>query len=220
MIKINEPLSVIISAFNEEKNLGSVLQVLEKINWIDEIIVVDDGSRDKTCEVARKYRVNLIKHPKNKGKGGAMASGIKAASNDLLLFLDADLIGLTEEHLLSILSPVVFTKEADLSLGVFGLDEIKTTNIMNKAFPSISGQRAIYKKHLPSLDQLEKQKFGVDYFITNAIPKNRRSIITLHNLSQVMKEEKYKNVMEGVKKRIKMYQEILKTMNELNKESD
>lgn len=219
MIKISEPISVIISAFNEEKNIGRVLKVLDKIDWIDEIIVVDDASSDKTGEVAKTYPVKYIRHPENQGKGGAMATGIRASKHDLLLFLDADLVGLQEEHLLLILSPICFTKEADLSLGVFGLDEIKTTNIMNKAFPSISGQRAIRKKFLPPIDQLALQRYGVDYFITNNVPKDRRTITTLHNLTQVMKEEKYKNVMEGVKKRIKMYQEILKTMKELNDES-
>jgi len=219
MIKINEPISIIISAFNEEKNIAKVLKVLEKVDWIDEIIVVDDASSDKTGEVAKKYSVKYLCHDKNQGKGGAMATGIKAAKHDVLLFLDADLVGLTEDHLLSILAPICFTREADLSLGVFGLDEMKTTNIMNKAFPSISGQRAIRKKYLPPIDQIATQRYGVDYFITNNVPKNRRTITTLHNLTQVMKEEKYKNVMEGVKKRIKMYQEILKTMKELNDES-
>lgn len=218
MIKIIEPISVIVSAYNEAKNIGRVLDVLKKIDWIDEIIVVDDGSADKTEKVVHKYPVELIRHKTNQGKGGAMATGIKAAKHELLLFLDADLVGLKEEHLLQILAPIVFTKEADLSLGVFGLDEIKTTNIMNKAFPSISGQRAIRKRYLPPVDEIATQRFGVDLFITNNVPKERRSITTLHNLTQVMKEEKYKNMMEGIKKRIQMYQEILKTMNEINKD--
>jgi len=218
MIKISQKISVIIPAFNEEKNLPRVLKVLEKIKWIDEIIVVDDCSEDKTASVAEGFGIKVISHKKNSGKGGAMATGAKAAKHELLLFLDADLTGLQEDHILKILAPICFTHEADLSLGVFGLEELKSTNLMNMAFPSISGQRAIFKSKLPSLEIIAKQRYGVDYFITKSIPKNRRAVITLPNLSQVIKEDKSENLVKGIQSRVKMYQEILKTMNSMKKD--
>ena len=218
MIKISEKVSVIIPAYNEAKNIGRVLDVLKNIDWLDEIIVVDDASGDKTSEAANKYQVKVIKHTKNQGKGGAMATGIKAAKYDLLLFLDADLIGLKEEHLLQILAPVVFLKKADLSLGVFSLDEFSGTNFANRAFPSITGQRAIRRKSLPDVDKIASKKYGVDLYITRYIAKSRRAVVKLKGLTQVIKEKKNDDIVAGLKSRFKMYKEILKLISDDSKE--
>lgn len=217
MIKINEPISVIIPAFNEAQNIGRVLKVLKEIDWIDEIIVVDDCSADKTFEVAKKFKVQVLKHQTNLGKGGAMATGVSAAKHDLLLFLDADLIGLSEDHLLSILSPIVFYKKADLSLGVFSLDDITGTNFANRVFPSITGQRAIRKGALPPLEKIAKTRYGVDIFISRHIPKPRRAVVKLKGLTQVIKEKKNDDIVAGLKSRFKMYKEILKLISDENK---
>lgn len=217
MIKINEPISVIIPAYNEAKNISRVLKELKEIKWIDEIIVVDDCSADKTSQVAKDFKVKVIKHKVNQGKGGAMATGVAAAKHDLLLFLDADLIGLTESHLLNILSPIVFYRQADLSLGVFSLDEITPTNFANRVFPSITGQRAIRKGTLPALEKIAKTRYGVDLFISRHVPKSRRAVVKLKGLTQVIKEQKNDDIVAGLKARFKMYKEILKLISDENK---
>ena len=92
-------LSIIIPAYNEEKTIGIVLDRLQKVNLSDlkkEIIVVDDGSRDKTVRVVREKQKNfkeviLIEKSSNGGKGTAVTTGIKNAKGDLLLIQDADL---------------------------------------------------------------------------------------------------------------------------------
>lgn len=95
-----EKLSLVIPAFNEEKRLTMTLPVL----WNEvcrlfpefEIIVVDDGSTDKTAEIVmdfskQKSGVRLIRYEKNRGKGYAVRTGVLAATGDLVLFSDADL---------------------------------------------------------------------------------------------------------------------------------
>ena len=92
-------LSVVIPAYNEENGIAEianrVLAVepslksagVEKL----ELLVVDDGSRDKTAEVASSIPgVSLIRHPKNKGYGAALKTGFSKASGELIGFLDAD----------------------------------------------------------------------------------------------------------------------------------
>lgn len=214
-MKFNRPISVIIPAFNEEKNIGRVLKALKNIDWIDEIIVVDDASTDKTYEAAQKIKMkNLIieKNHFNLGKGGALTKGIKKAHHNLLLFLDADLVNLKEEHLLKILAPIIFTREADLVLGVFGIKKLHqnaATKIANRALPSITGQRAIWRKNLPPLNKMAKSRYGVDYLITKSVPKNRRRIVKLEDLSQKIKEEKG-DLIKALTLRIKMYQQIFR----------
>lgn len=92
-------LSVVIPAFNEERGIaeiaGRVLSVgpdLKKAG-VDqlELLVVDDGSKDRTAEIASKIPgVNLIRHPRNKGYGAALKTGFSKACGELIGFLDAD----------------------------------------------------------------------------------------------------------------------------------
>ena len=90
-----EVLSVIVPAYNEEKGIEETLSelktVLSDTNQVYEIIVVDDGSTDNTANIAReKDFVKLIQHPQNKGYGAAIKTGIKNATNDLILIIDDD----------------------------------------------------------------------------------------------------------------------------------
>jgi glycosyltransferase involved in cell wall biosynthesis len=92
-------LSVVIPAYNEEKGITEIAcRVLSmapdlKNAGVDylELLIVDDGSKDRTAEVASKIAgVNLICHPKNKGYGAALKTGFSQARGELIGFLDAD----------------------------------------------------------------------------------------------------------------------------------
>lgn len=92
-------LSVVIPAYNEEDGIAEiahrVLAIrddLRKVNVTDlELIVVDDGSKDKTVEIANSIEgVRLIQHEQNKGYGGALKTGFSSARGELIGFLDAD----------------------------------------------------------------------------------------------------------------------------------
>ncbi len=215
MIKIDQPISVIICAYNEAKNIGRVLEVLNKIDWLDEIIVVDDCSIDNTAKIAKKYaRLKTIRHDTNQGKGGALATGIESAKHDLLMFLDADLLNLAEIHLKQMISPVLYTGEADMTLGVFGRGEISATNIANRIIPEISGQRVVWKHLLPDIKSIRDKRYGVDIFITHHLAEDKIVVVELNNLSQVTKEEKTKNIFQAMKNRVKMYKDIYKTLKE------
>ncbi len=92
-IKDEVPLkeaTIIIPAFNEEKTLGEVLKKVSKIPGSWEVLVVDDGSRDKTSEVAGKFNVRVIKHKENMGKGAAIRTAVKEARGKYIAIQDAD----------------------------------------------------------------------------------------------------------------------------------
>lgn len=99
MFEMKPKLSVIIPAYNEEKRIIPTLRAtkryLESRDYSYEVIVVNDGSTDKTAQVVAKAEQNwdelkLIDNKKNKGKGGVVKQGMMAAKGDWRLFMDAD----------------------------------------------------------------------------------------------------------------------------------
>ncbi|MEM2918380.1 MAG: glycosyltransferase family 2 protein [Candidatus Altiarchaeota archaeon] len=90
-------ISVILPAYNEEKNIRKAVEnaisALEKISKDYEVIVVDDGSKDKTGEIAnslKSEKVKVIHHEKNMGYASALKTGFKNAEKELIFFTDAD----------------------------------------------------------------------------------------------------------------------------------
>jgi len=84
-------LSVIIPAYNEAKIIGKVLSELEELSFVDEVIVVDDGSSDNTAQIAAEYpKVRVISHPYNMGNGAAIKTGARVASNEFIILMDGD----------------------------------------------------------------------------------------------------------------------------------
>lgn len=85
-----ETISIIIPAYNVEGSIGSVLEGLGA--WRDhaEIIVIDDGSTDRTAEIAERVGVRVVRHRVNKGYGAALKTGIRAARGDVIVMMDSD----------------------------------------------------------------------------------------------------------------------------------
>jgi len=83
-------LSIVIPAKNESIGLGRMLPRLIEVCPDAEIIVVNDGSTDATVEVAESYGVSICNHPYSKGNGSAIKTGARAATGDILVFMDGD----------------------------------------------------------------------------------------------------------------------------------
>lgn len=87
---IDEKVSIIIPAFNEEENIAQVITKLYQEYPSYEIIVIDDGSTDKTASIIENLPCTLIKHNKNKGYGASWKTGIQASTHDNIVFFDGD----------------------------------------------------------------------------------------------------------------------------------
>ena len=99
-------LSFVVPAYNEERRLGESLARLAEFaarqSYESEIIVVDDGSADRTAEIARGadaggVSLRVLQHERNRGKGAAVRTGALAAAGEQILYLDADLATSPEE---------------------------------------------------------------------------------------------------------------------------
>ena len=86
----SQKVSVVIPAYNEEAGLQTILPRLCQLTEVAEVIVVDDGSTDATSEVAAKAGARVLRQPYNKGCGASLKRGIREASNETIVIMDAD----------------------------------------------------------------------------------------------------------------------------------
>jgi glycosyltransferase involved in cell wall biosynthesis len=118
-------VAILIPAFNEEKNIEETLSGInnfdndfcKKKNINIDVIVIDDCSKDKTSSNAAKSGVNVIGLSQNRGKGGAIQEGLKHASGDIIVFLDADLKESSYE-VYKLIFPIL-NNEADVTIAKF-----------------------------------------------------------------------------------------------------
>lgn len=201
--------AVIIPAYNEEKTIGSIIAAVQEVPFIEEIIVVSDGSVDRTAEVARESGVKVIALRENMGKGGAMMVGLNSTDADVLLFLDADLIGLKPGHIVDLLLPVLDGR-AEMTVGIFEHGRL-ATDLAQFLAPYLSGQRAVKKDLFKQLSNLEVTRFGVEVALTRFAKSAGISVVEveLRDMTHVMKEEKL-GFVRGFLARIRMYWEIAK----------
>lgn len=127
----SKKISLVIPAYNEENRLPATLEkIIAYMNgkWNYEIIVVDDGSADRTVEVARQFSqkasLRCLSNGKNEGKGSAVRKGVMDAQGDLIFFTDADLSTPIEE----IDRFLVEIEQADI---VIGSREAQGAHILN-----------------------------------------------------------------------------------------
>ncbi len=203
-------VTAIIPAFNEEHNIGAVLDTLTVSPLINEIIVVSDGSEDNTVGVASAYEeVKVIELLNNRGKGGAVKVGLDNSDGNIIVILDADLIGLQEEHIEALLHPVL-SGSAEMATGVFEKGR-PVTDLAQKVAPFLSGQRALERQLLESISDIDLSRFGIEVALQRYVDENavKNELVQLTLLSHVMKEEKL-GLWKGVSARAKMYWEIIR----------
>src|SRR5687768_2353300 len=99
-------ISVIIPALNESATITSVVLYALSSPIVDEVIVVDDGSIDDTAELASLAGARVVTSTML-GKGASMEDGTREARNEIILFLDADLIGLEENAIEKMAAPLL-----------------------------------------------------------------------------------------------------------------
>jgi glycosyltransferase involved in cell wall biosynthesis len=185
-----------------------VLSALEETALLDDILVVDDGSSDGTLDALPSGNgVRAVRLPRNLGKGGAMWAGAQQTDADVLLFLDADLVGLRPQHLELMLQPVT-ADEADMCVGVFRGGRY-WTDMAQQIAPSISGQRAVRRESFLSVPEVQRARSGVEVALTHYARAYgwRVTWVTLSGITHVMKEEKL-GALRGFGARMGMYWEI------------
>jgi glycosyltransferase involved in cell wall biosynthesis len=164
---IDKPrISIVISVLNEESTVSDVVKTSLQCQMVDEVIVVNDGSTDHTAKKLEPFlshpKYSYIEFEQNKGKSYAMVAGVEASEGEIIVFVDADLLGFKEKHIEQLLNPLI-KGEADMVIGP--PVENKLDEKLNP-LQMLSGERAVFKKDiLPILEKMRTAKYGVETLI-------------------------------------------------------
>ncbi len=205
-------IAAVVPAYNERERIHKVLGALKDARRIDEIVVVSDGSTDGTFElVAADPEIKAIRLESNRGKGGAMREGALSTDADVVLFLDADLIGMDGPKVDALVTPVADDR-ADMAIGIFRGGR-RSTDLAQFVAPYISGQRAMRRETFLGIPKLEEVRSGVETAITKHFRAHRLRVerVPLSGCTHHMKEEKL-GFVRGFASRIRMYLDIGKIM--------
>lgn len=205
-------IAAVIPAYNEAQTIQAVVAATLAVPAISEVFVVSDGSTDETAALAREAGAQVIDLPENQGKAAAMRAGVMASTAEQILFLDADLTGLTPTHIDSLIGPVL-AGEADMVVGVFD-DGRFSTDLAQVVAPYLSGQRIVPRTLLLDMfrdPEIDHARYGIEVAITLYAKENGLRVleVSLPEMSHRMKEEKL-GLVKGMAARLKMYYEILK----------
>lgn len=140
---IRPTVCAIIPAYNEEATITHVIHPLVSSELIDEVFVVSDGSTDHTARVAEDAGARVHQLSRNRGKGEAMQYAVAHTQSEVLVFLDADLIGLTSDHIERLVLPVVNGARA-MNVGIRDRGPVFTR--LSHHLPLISGERALRRE--------------------------------------------------------------------------
>lgn len=128
-------ISVIIPALNEEKTVGKVVSQVITASCVTEVIVVDDKSMDNTVEQARREGATVITSTKL-GKGISMKDGVLVAKNEILVFLDADILTYPDD-IIELLTKPILDNRADFVKSFFSRQAGRVTELVAKPLLSI-----------------------------------------------------------------------------------
>ena len=163
----NKSVSIVIPAYNEEATVAQVVSVARKLSYVDEVIVVDDGSSDRTVEEAESAGATVISHLVNEGKGSAIKTGFKYSHGNIVAFIDADVSNFTSEKIDKIIRPILEDR-TDITKTKFARESGRVTELTAKPllgffFPELDYEQPLSGQFAGKRSALNKIRFEKDY---------------------------------------------------------
>jgi glycosyltransferase involved in cell wall biosynthesis len=202
-------VAAIVPAYNEEATLLEVLSVLRSAPVIGEILVVSDGSTDRTVEIARSLNLRTIHLRRNAGKGMAMAVGVAHTEAPLLLFVDGDILNLTGELLRRLVEPVL-EGSSDMNVGIRHRGAL-IDYFHQRNGPLLSGIRCLRREIFEAVPESHLEGFAIETGLNWACRELGLRITTtmMYNLKHLVKEKK-RGLLNGAAARVEMFAAVFR----------
>lgn len=216
-------VTVIIPARNEEKNIKNVIEIAKKSTYVQEIIVVNNNSEDNTTNISKESGATVIDCEKI-GKGYAMAEGLKKASNEIVVFLDADVLNYKEDIVEILVTPII-KEEAEFVKSTFDrvtggkVTQIAVKPLLKILYPDLyEFQEPLSGMIAGKKSILEKIDFETDYGVDIGI------VLDMYKMGIKMKEVSMGEIVnmshetKNVEKMQQMSYEVMKAIIKRNKQ--
>lgn len=213
-------VSAIVCAYNEEKTIKPILETLLSHPRICEVIVVDDGSTDRTWGVIssiKNDRLVTLRHPVNLGKGAAIADAAEKARREILLLIDADLVNFRPAHVDLLLIPLTIDQKI-MTIGVREKGQEFEDNF-HALLKSFGGERAVARRFIaPLIDRMRTSGYGAETILNfNHIRKGRDivhvSLPKLIHRAKTVKHPIYRYITEYIKENKDVVKQFLDPQN-------
>jgi len=207
-------VAAIVPAYNEEETLADVLSVLRSSELVDEIIVVSDGSHDRTAQVAHALGVRAIELKYNQGKGVALAVGVIHTRAPVLVFVDGDILNLSDYLLRQLIEPVT-QGSCEMNIGIRSrgwlIDEIH-----RRIGPLLSGIRCLRREIFEAVPENFLEGFRIEAALnwTCGYLGRRCGTTVFYQLKHRVKEKKL-GLWQGSRSRCRMFRAVIQAYFEL-----
>jgi len=200
-------VDVVMPARDEAPTVAANVAAAAGCRYVREVIVVDDGSRDATAELAAAAGGRVVRLEGSTGsKAHAMDAGVRATDATHVLFVDADCTGLTSAHLDAICEPVL-RGDAEMSLGAFDYGWLVTWLVL--VLPPLSGERIIPRWVWDAIPPERLDGYTIESRIDQVIAegRHRTSARRMRGVFHRTKRDKLGKA-EGIRRTIRMYVDL------------
>ncbi len=201
-------VDAVISARDEETTVAANVAAARACRFVREVIVVDDGSTDATAALAIEAGAKVTSLPVSAGsKAHAMRAGVEASDAQAILFVDADCVGLTGDHLEQICEPVLEGR-AVLSLGAFDYGRFWNPLVLHG--PPLTGERIVPRWVFESIPEDKLDGYTIEVRINEVVAEGHLPTVarTMEGVFHRTKREK-NGRWQGLLGTLRMYHALL-----------
>jgi len=205
----------IIPVYNEENGVVNVLKKIAKIKHFNEVIIINDGSKDNSLKNIQKFiktnsykHIRIISYKKNKGKTHAIYQGIKKVKTAYVCTFDSDLKNIYKKEIIYMIEHMY--KNSEIDMGILRRMHAKRYIKIFYRELILSGQRIMKTKDIKEVFKEKFEKYQLEVAINTFMEKNRKTTVRYPFSGENTPKRDKRWLFTGIKKDINMFRDIFK----------